>query len=79
LNLPTAGVGVPAATHDEQPSAPRLLNAEELRELERHNLVAVLRETHWKIAGKGGAAAFLGMHPATLASRLKSMGIERPR
>jgi len=74
LNLPTAGVGVAAATQDEQPRAPLLLNAEQLRELERHNLVAVLRETRWRIAGKDGAVEFLGMHPAMLASRLKSMG-----
>ena len=33
----------------------------------------------WKIAGAGGAAEFLGLHPATLTSRLKGLEIERPR
>ena len=42
-------------------------------------LVAVLDHHRWKVAGKGGAAEFLGLHPATLNSRLKALGIERPR
>jgi len=65
-------------TTDDAPEQ-RLLNDEELRRLERENLVATLNHFRWKIAGSGGAAEFLGLHPATLASRLKSMGIERPR
>ena len=40
---------------------------------------AVLDRFRWKISGADGAAEFLGLHPATLASRLKTMGIERSR
>ena len=71
-------------THDERPAEttpapPRLLTDEELRRLERENLVAVLDQARWKIAGSGGAAEFLGLHPATLTSRLRALDIERPR
>jgi transcriptional regulator with GAF, ATPase, and Fis domain len=62
-----------------EPEPERLLTQAELKELERENLIAVLNRARWKIAGDGGAAAFLGMHPATLSSRLRTMGIERPR
>ncbi len=66
-------------TDDAAPPTPRLRTHAELRQLERDNLIAVLDHTRWKIAGPGGAAEFLGLHPATLSSRLKSLGIERPR
>ena len=65
------------ARREETP--PRLLTDGELRHLERENLLAVLRKVRWKIAGEGGAAEYLGLHPATLSSRLRAMGIERPR
>ena len=73
---PAAG---PAAGQPAEASAPRLLSNEQMRALERENLVAVLNHHRWKVAGKGGAAEFLGLHPATLNSRLKAMGLERPR
>ena len=63
----------------DDPPAPRLLTEEGMRQIERKNLIAVLDNARWKIAGPGGAADFLGMHAATLTSRLKVMGIERPR
>lgn len=56
-----------------------LLTYKELKKLERANLVSVLNRTRWKISGPDGAAEFLGVRPATLTSRLKIMGIERPR
>ena len=76
LHLPS-GSGTRTAAEEAAPE--RLLTDEELRRLERRNLVAVLDRARWKIAGPGGAAEFLGLHPATLTSRLKAMGIERPR
>jgi len=60
-------------------SPKRLLTQADLKQVERDNLLAVLNHTRWKVAGKGSAAELLGLHPATLASRLKAMGIERPR
>jgi transcriptional regulator with GAF, ATPase, and Fis domain len=55
----------------------KLLTEHEMRQLERDNLIAVLQRTNWKVSGAGGAAAFLGMNPATLASRLRAFHISR--
>ena len=52
---------------------------DELRRFERQNLLAVLRKVNWKISGPGGASEFLRVHPATLSSRMRAMGIKRPR
>ena len=56
-----------------------LMTYADLQQLERENALAVLEQHGWKISGRGGAAEFLGMHPATLSSRLQVMGIQRPR
>ena len=42
----------------------------------RHNL-AVLRQTQWVIDGPRGPPPILGLHPNTLRSRLKKLGITR--
>lgn len=47
----------------------------EWRRREKENLEAALREAGGKISGAGGAAELLGIHPATLTSRLKTFGI----
>lgn len=56
-----------------------LMTDDELRSFERQNLLAVLQKANWKISGTGSAAEFLGIHPATLSSRMRAMGIKRPR
>lgn len=56
-----------------------LLTFDEFKILERKNLIAVLENANWKISGKGGAAEFLGVAPATLNSRMRAMKIERPK
>ncbi len=48
------------------------------RELERRNLLNALRQTNWKISGKGGAAELLEIKASTLESRMKSFAIEKP-
>jgi transcriptional regulator with GAF, ATPase, and Fis domain len=60
-------------------TAPGFVTDRELRKRERQNLIAALGEAGWKIYGRDGAAALLGMKPTTLASRLRTLGIERPR
>jgi transcriptional regulator with GAF, ATPase, and Fis domain len=55
-------------------SAPKL----RLEERERDYIIEVLEKTYWRIEGKNGAAAILGLHPATLRSRMKRLGIRRP-
>jgi transcriptional regulator with GAF, ATPase, and Fis domain/CheY-like chemotaxis protein len=51
--------------------------AEELRELERKNLVAALERANGRVSGEGGAADLLGIKPTTLSYQLKAFGITR--
>lgn len=49
----------------------------ELRNIERNNIINALNKTSWKISGKEGAAALLGIPTSTLNSRIKSLSIEK--
>jgi formate hydrogenlyase transcriptional activator len=44
---------------------------------EKAHILAVLNETKWTIEGECGAAKILGLHPNTLRSRLKKLGLSR--
>jgi transcriptional regulator with GAF, ATPase, and Fis domain len=68
---------LPFARPDARTAAPTLTR-DELRRLEAENLCTVLEETNWKIYGPRGAAEALKMRPTTLASRLRSLGIQKP-
>ena len=48
-----------------------------LEQVERDHIVAVLRQTDGVIEGERGAAKILGLHPNTLRSRMKKLGITR--
>jgi formate hydrogenlyase transcriptional activator len=48
-----------------------------LEEIDRTHIVEVLQRTGWKIDGTGGAARLLKLHPSTLRSRIKRLGIRR--
>lgn len=63
----------PSESGDRQP-----LTETEVRQFERDNLIATLEQHNWKISGADGAAEFMGVHPATLTSRMKSMGVRKP-
>jgi formate hydrogenlyase transcriptional activator len=53
---------------------------ERLHEVERSHIISVLRTTGGVVGGGNGAAAILGLHPNTLRSRMKKLGISsRPR
>ena len=49
-----------------------------LEETERNQILKILSETRWRIEGKDGAAAILGIHPSTLRARMHKLGIVRP-
>jgi PAS domain S-box-containing protein len=49
-----------------------------LVDVERNHILKILQKTGWRIKGRNGAAELLGLHPATLYSKMKRLGIERP-
>jgi len=49
-----------------------------LKETERNQIHKILKETRWRIEGKDGTAAILGLHPSTLRARMHKLGIRRP-
>jgi len=49
-----------------------------LEETERNQILKILSETRWRIEGKDGAAAILGLHPSTLRARMHKLEILRP-
>jgi PAS domain S-box-containing protein len=49
-----------------------------LEETERNQISKTLSETRWRIEGKDGAAAILGLNPSTLRARMHKLGIVRP-
>jgi formate hydrogenlyase transcriptional activator len=50
-----------------------------LEELERRHIVAVLEKTGWRVAGQGGAAEVLGAKRTTLYAKMKKLGIKRSK
>jgi formate hydrogenlyase transcriptional activator len=48
-----------------------------LEQVERRHIHSVLQKTDWVIEGERGAAKILDLHPNTLRSRMKKLGIER--
>ncbi|MEZ5446441.1 MAG: sigma 54-interacting transcriptional regulator [Gammaproteobacteria bacterium] len=60
-------------------TAAPIRTVEELQALERSNLLLALQTAGWRVSGENGAAQLLGMHPSTLTSRMKALGIRRPR
>jgi transcriptional regulator with GAF, ATPase, and Fis domain len=74
--LPAPGAGRSPATAS---ASPAVLSDAALRQRNRENLEVALRECGGRIYGPEGAAARLGIKPTTLASRLKALGINRPR
>ena len=80
LLLPTQAATVNNETQPWQnitASAP--VAATSLDDLQRQHILNVLTQTGWVIEGENGAARKLNLHPNTLRSRLKKMGIQRPR
>jgi formate hydrogenlyase transcriptional activator len=47
-------------------------------DMERAHFLRVLERCQWRINGPGNAAEVLGLHPNTLRSRLKRLGVARP-
>ncbi|RPH53075.1 MAG: hypothetical protein EHM85_00330 [Desulfobacteraceae bacterium] len=65
---------------DKMETLPASLSAtvRTLEESELNQILKILTETRWRIEGKDGAAAILGLHPSTLRARMHKLGIVRP-
>ena len=50
---------------------------ESLAKVEREHILEVLASTKWRVEGKRGAAAALGLKPSTLRARMRKLGISR--
>ena len=83
LDLALPQNGRPAGTRTARTPAPSQATAvvtdEEMRRRERQNILAALEQAQGKLYGRDGAAALLSIKATTLASRMKALGIKRPR
>ena len=61
----------------EQLSDQRILTDEEIRNHERNNIIAALKQCNGRVFGGDGAAALMDIKPTTLSSRLKRLAINR--
>ena len=50
-----------------------------LAEAERSHLLSILNQTGWRLSGPRGAAGILGLKRTTLQSKMKKLGIVRPK
>ncbi len=73
LGAPPAGAPV-AGTVTPARATPAPQSADENA---RAHIVAALERARWRIEGDAGAASALGLHPNTLRSRMKKLGIRR--
>jgi PAS domain S-box-containing protein len=65
-------------TSSDKPKSEGDLNAHlSLQQVEKRHILEVLAKTEWVIEGPRGAAKVLGLHPNTLRSRMKRLGIGR--
>ncbi len=59
--------------------SPAAASAQTLQDAERAHILDALEKTSWRVSGPAGAAVRLGLKPTTLESRMKKLGITRPR
>ena len=62
----------------ESPADVSFMTEKEMREFQKNNLVAALKQTDWRVSGPDGAAELLGIKPTTLADRIRTLGIRKP-
>jgi transcriptional regulator with GAF, ATPase, and Fis domain len=78
--LPEASISPALCVYPDEPRrCQRVRTAAELQEEERANILLALESANWRVAGEGGAAKLLGMNASTLNSRIRTLGIKRPR
>jgi transcriptional regulator with GAF, ATPase, and Fis domain len=73
--LPVEGFDNSAVGESENTPEPD--SSASLEDVERQHILQVLDKTGWLISGPNGAGAILKLHPNTLRSRMKRLGIQR--
>jgi transcriptional regulator with GAF, ATPase, and Fis domain len=58
-------------------ASPSAVSTTGMQDVERQHILEILRRTDWVIEGARGAAKLLDLHPNTLRSRMKRLGISR--
>ena len=79
FDLPAMHQPLTVIRHTANGSGNGVLTEFELRKLETQNLAAALAKCEWKVHGASGAAKLLGVKPTTLISRIKKLGLKKPR
>lgn len=80
LNLQVPEMDPPVQTIKHDLFADSLPSVVETFEQTEYNLITrTLKNVHWKLEGPGGAAELLNLNPSTLRSKMRKLGIERPR
>ncbi len=68
--------------HEAAPQRPdqgdEVLTEKDMREFQVANTLRALKQSNWKVSGKGGAAELLGVKATTLADRIRAYGIKKP-
>lgn len=67
-----------AASNLETSSTESCQTPRSLESIEKSHILTVLGQTNWRIEGEAGAAQILELHPNTLRSRIKKLGLSRP-
>jgi formate hydrogenlyase transcriptional activator len=81
--LPATSAGTASAADvagldlDRHKSEEAIDGSSSLEHVERRHVLSVLQKTDWVIEGERGAAKILDLHPNTLRSRMKKLGIKR--
>ena len=78
LSLPENSANPGAAEVGGPGKEANVLTENQMRSLQKQNFIAALKQSNWRVSGKGGAAELLGVRPTTLTDRIKSLGIRKP-
>jgi formate hydrogenlyase transcriptional activator len=73
------GDWIPAALAGNKKTNGLAPAARKMEEVEREHIIAILKETNWKVSGEKGAAKMLGLNATTLEARMKKLGIVREK
>jgi len=79
LSLPDTVGGKTGVENGRVKGNDQVLTEKQMRAVQKENINAALRKANWRVSGKDGAADLLGIKPTTLADRIKTFGIRKPR